>query len=88
MKQGVVWSKDKGKLGKIDEVYEVNQTLMYGEIEEIEGMIKDKGLEKVKRIFLEKPSKIYTKPAVNFVAKYIFNLENGVNLDNYVKTIY
>lgn len=88
MKQGVVWSKSKGKLGKNDEVYKINQVLMYGDLDDVKELIKETGVDEVRNIFMNKPSKIYTKEAFNFIKNYVLRIEENLDSDKYVKTLY
>lgn len=88
MRQGVVWSKNKDKLGKNDEVYIVNQTLMYGNLVEISELIRKYGKDKVKTIFLAQPLKIYSRSGVNFISKIILGVKKEIDYSQYVKNLY
>lgn len=88
MRQGVMWSKSKDKLTESDRVYQINQILMYGDIEEIKKMIKMEGLAKIKSVFEKQPIKVYTKEAFQFVKNYILGITKNLNPGRYVKTLY
>ena len=88
MKQAVFWSKDKRNIGKNDEAYLVNQTLMYGDLEDIKILIRNEGLEKIRKIFVSKPTKIYTPQAFNFIKNYILKIDQDLDQSKYVKTLY
>lgn len=88
MKQAVFWSKDKRNIGKNDEAYFVNQTLMYGNLKDIKILINNEGLEKVRKIFVSKPTKIYTPQAFNFIKNSILKINQNLDQSNYVKTLY
>lgn len=88
MKQAVFWSKDKRKIGENDEAYFVNQTLMYGDLKDIKILINSEGLEKVRKIFVSKPTKIYTPQAFNFIKNYILKIGQDLDQSKYVKTLY
>ena len=86
MKQSVVWSRNKGKID--DEVYETHQTLMYGEMEDVKKMVQTKGIKRVRDIFIKKPSKVYTKPAFNLIAKFVLDVREKLDINKYVKSLY
>lgn len=88
MRQGVVWSKDKDKLGRNDRVYVVNQTLMFGNLAEISELIKRYGKNEVREIFLKQPLKVYSRSGVNFVSKMILGVKGDVDYSRYVKNLY
>lgn len=88
MRQGVVWSKNKDKLGRNDKVYVVNQTLMFGSLAEISEILRKYGKDEVRDIFLQKPLKIYSQSGVNFVAKMILGVKEDIDFDRYVKSLY
>lgn len=88
MKQALFWSKNEQKLNKGDEIYQVNQVLMYGSLEEIKEILNKLGRERVKHVFIENPAKIYTKPAFNFIKNYILKIEEPLDQSKYVKTLY
>lgn len=88
MKQAVFWSKDKRKIGENDEAYFVNQTLMYGDLKDIKILISNEGLEKIRKIFVSKPTKIYTPQAFNFIKNYILKIDRDLDQSKYVKTLY
>lgn len=88
MKQAVLWSKDKRNIGESDEAYSVNQTLMYGDLEDIKTLVNNEGLEKVRNIFVSKPTKIYTPQAFNFIKNYILKIDQKLDQSKYVKTLY
>lgn len=88
MKQGVVWSKSKGKIGDSDLTYVVNQTLMFGDLKEIAEMIKNKGKRTVKNIFIRKPLAIYSRPAFKFIKEMVLGVKLDLDEKRYVKTLY
>lgn len=88
MKQAVFWSKDKNNLGRKDESYLVNQTLMYGDLKDIKILIKNEGLTNVRKIFVSKPTKIYTPQAFNFIKNFILKIDIDLDPSKYVKALY
>lgn len=88
MKQAVLWSKDKRKIGENDNAYLVNQTLMYGDLKDIKALVNNEGLDKVRNIFVSKPTKIYTPQAFNFIKNYILKIDQKLDQSKYVKTLY
>ena len=88
MKQALVWSKKKSKLSGEDEAYMINQVLMYGSLEEIKDLISKEGIGRVRKVFISRPTKIYTKPAFNFVKNFILKIDRDLDQSKYVKTLY
>jgi len=88
MRQSIFWSKDEKKVNREDEAYKLNQLLMYGSLEEIQHILEKEGLEKVRNIFILKPTKIYTKAAFNFIKKFILKVDQDLDPEKYVKTLY
>lgn len=89
MKQAVVWSKSIGKLDrKLDKIYIINQTLMYGNLGDIAKLKEDYGENEVKEVFIKNPSQIYSEPAFNLIKNFILRI--GVDLDRrrYIKSVY
>lgn len=89
LKQATVWSKSIDKLDKSeDKEYIVNQILMYGSLNEIKDLKKSYGIEEIKRIFVQKPSQIYTKPAFNLIKNFILNIDTNLDTGRYIKSVY
>lgn len=88
MKQGIVWSKSKKKLNHYDRAYKINQVLMYGDLAEIKKLVSRESLKEVRKIFINQPTKIYTKQAFNFIKNYILKIDKDLEQSKYVKTLY
>lgn len=74
--QGVLWSKSVDKLDlEKDKNYIIHQILMYGTLDHWKFLQTLYPLEEIKKVFLNHPDKIYTKPALHFVKNYLLNLE-------------
>lgn len=87
MNQAVVWSKKKSKLSREDQAYKFNQILMYGSLEEIKDLINKEGLDRVKEVFVNQPTKIYTKPAFNLIKNFILKIRKDLDQSKYIKTM-
>ena len=87
--QGILWSASINKLD-LDKhkSYIIHQVLMYGDFSHIQWLFDTYSKKQIQKVFLEKPQKIYTKPAVNYISKYILGLKNTPPFDKYVSTIY
>ena len=89
MRQAVVWSKNKDKLDKNDDkVYIINQVLMFGNLEEIKELKKEYGENEVRRVFVEQPTKVYSKPAFNLIKNFILKIDTQLDMQKYVKALY
>lgn len=88
MRQAVVWSKAKRKLTQKDKAYKINQVLMYGDLAEIKNLIASEGLAEIKQVFINQPTKIYTKPAFNFIKNHLLKINQDLDQAKYVKTLY
>lgn len=74
--QGLLWSRSIDKLDfEKDKVYIIHQTLNYGDLNQINWLRKHYNKNELKKVFLEKPQKIYTPAAFNFIKNYILELE-------------
>jgi hypothetical protein len=56
----------------------IHQILMYGTLNEISTLIKKQGIEKVKKVFVKFPKKIYTNSAFNFIKNFILEINKPV----------
>lgn len=89
LKQATVWSKSVDKLDKVqDKEYIVNQVLMYGNLEEIKDLKESYGTDEIRKIFIEKPSQIYTKPAFNLIKNFILKIDANLDSGRYIKSVY
>jgi len=88
--QGILWSKRISNLRLArDKNYIIHQVLMYGSLEDIGWLFKTYPAEAIKEEFTENPAKIYTKPAFNFVKKFILDLrKRKLKEEDYVKTLF
>ena len=74
--QGVLWSKLVNNLDPDkDKDYIIHQILSYGDLEQIRWLKRQYSEKELKKVFLDKPQKIYTPAAFNFVKNYILRLE-------------
>ena len=87
--QGILWSASINKLD-LDKhkSYIIHQVLMYGDFSHIQWLFDTYSKKQIQKVFLEKPQKIYTKPALNYISKYILGFKNRPSFNKYVITIY
>ena len=86
--QGILWSVpvDDLDLDKHDS-YIIHQVLMYGDFDHIKWLFDVYPKDRVIDVFLNKPEKVYTKPALNYVNKFILGLDHqALQEDKYVST--
>lgn len=89
LNQGTVWSSNVGKLDKnIDRTYIINQVLMFGTLDEINELKSEYGDDEVKRIFIENPINIYSKPAFNFIKNFVLKIKEDLNGGRYINSVY
>lgn len=89
LSQGTVWSSNVGKLDKnIDRTYIINQVLMFGTLDEINELKSEYGDDEVKRIFIENPINIYSKPAFNFIKNFVLKIKEDLNGGRYINSVY
>ncbi|MFH1896162.1 MAG: hypothetical protein ABH814_01645 [bacterium] len=90
MNKTLFWSNPKINIKDPKNLpYITHQTLMFGSLKDIKKLIQKFGKAKVRKVFLEKPINIYTKPAFKFTKKFILNMGNKkLNEKDYVKSIF
>jgi len=89
LKQASVWSKSIDKLDRNkDKEYIVNQVLMYGNLEEIKDLKANYSEDEVRRIFIENPTQIYSKPAFNLIKNFILKISTNLDSGRYIKSVY
>lgn len=88
--QGVLWSVDVDQLDlEKNKSYIVNQILSFGTLEELRWLFSVYPKEVVKEVFVKEPSKVYTKPAFNYIKNFVLDLKNvNLPLNKYVNTLY
>ena len=64
----------------------IHQVLAYGNLDSLVGIKKGLGEEKLKEVFLQKPQKVYTASALNFVTKFILHIQQPIDETRYLKT--
>ena len=85
--QAVLWSRNVSKLDiKRDKNYIIHQVLMYGSLEDIKWLKKTYKPGDIKKEFIQKPRKLYTIPAYNFIKQYLLGINKSLQEDRYVKT--
>ena len=86
--QGILWSVPVERLDLLKhESYVIHQILMYGNFDHIRWLFSTYPRKRIASVFLHKPQKIYTKAALNYVNKYILELDNKqLQEDKYVST--
>ena len=88
MNKALFWSNPKIKTNNPRNLpYIIHQTFMYGSLEDITQLKKEFGLKKLQKIFIEQPINTYTKPAFQFIKKFVLKLEKeDLNEKDYIKT--
>lgn len=88
--QGVLWSSPVDKLD-IDKnkVYIIHQVLMYGDFSHIRWLFDTYSKKQVKDVFLKKPQKIYTKPSLNYISKFVLGIDSDqFSSDKYINAVH
>jgi hypothetical protein len=88
--QGVLWSSPVNKLDlNKNKEYIIHQVLMFGKLEDIRWLFDIYSYGQIKEIFLTKPHRVYTRPALNFINKFVLKLnKNDLPTEKYVNTVY
>ena len=88
--QGILWSSPVSKLDpRKNKEYIIHQVLMFGKLEDIQWLFNTYSRDQIEKVFLTKPHKVYTKPALNFINKIVLKLnENDLPIEKYVNTLY
>lgn len=82
MIRNYTWYNPKLDLSKPDAI---QQVLAYGTIEEIDELKKLTGEEKLKKIFLTFPSKIYRPENLNFIKNHLLKIKEPIDEARYLK---
>ena len=77
-----VWYSNNVDIGSPDTVHQV---LMFGKLDDIKSLKKKVGEDKLKKLFLNHPKKIYTSAALNFIKNYILNISTPIDERQYLK---
>lgn len=81
--QAVLWSVKTKNLDLYrDEGYIVNQVLSLGSLENLKWLFKTYGKNRIKKVFLTKPQKVYQPENLNFVRRFLLGL-NSQNAPDY-----
>jgi len=87
--QSILWSigTDQLDLDK-NRNYIIHQVLMYGQLSDINWLFEQYPHQEIQQVFLEHPQPIYTKPALNFLTKFILNLTpQQIDWSKYIKHV-
>jgi hypothetical protein len=63
----------------------IQQILAFGNLDAILNLKKEISKEKLSQVFLDHPKKIYTKPSLNFIQKFILHIDSQINELQYLK---
>jgi hypothetical protein len=87
--QGILWSVDINDLDlNKNKSYIINQILNLGVLAELKWLFKTYPTSVIKKVFIEKPAKIYRPSSFNFCKNILLGLENkNLSADKYVKTL-
>lgn len=88
--QGILWSIPLNKIDLArDKTYLIHQVLMYGNLKDVRWLFKAYPKDEIKKVFLNKPQKVYTPQAFNFTKNYILDLKNKkISPKNYINAIH
>jgi hypothetical protein len=88
--QGIFWSVSTENLDlERSKSYIIHQVLMYGDFKDIRWLFKVYPEKETKKVFLEKPRKVYTKEAFNYTKNFILGLDREkIPADKYVNSFY
>lgn len=64
----------------------IHQILMFGTLKDIKSLKKTLGENKLKKLFLNFPKKIYTSCALNFIKNFILHINIQIDEQKYLKT--
>ena len=64
----------------------IHQILAYGDLTAIQAIKKKLGEDKLKKVFMQQPQKVYTPSGLNFIAKFILHIPDKIDDDRYLKT--
>lgn len=63
----------------------IHQTLAYGTINDIKTLKKTAGEDKLLKLFLKHPKKVYTTSSLNFITKFILHTKS-IDEQKYLKS--
>lgn len=63
----------------------IHQILAFGSLEDIRSLKATAGEEKIKKLFVGYPKKVYTRPGLNFVKKFILHVKSPLDEQKYIK---
>jgi len=86
--QPILWSRDVNNLNlKKDRAYIINQILAYGTADHLKWLFKNYPRRIVVNTFVEKPIKVYSPSAFNFVKTILLSKEKDIRQDRYVENL-
>ena len=87
--KGILWSRNINDIDiENDKIYIIHQAMSFGDIEEIKWLFKKYSLDEIKRVFINSPKRIYTKPVFLFVKDYILKINTEIDEKKYVKSFH
>ena len=63
----------------------IHQIFAFGSLSDIQLLKKTLGVDKLKKLFLEYPKKVYTAPLLNFIKSMILHIHSSVDEQKYLK---
>ncbi|GFP21573.1 hypothetical protein HKBW3S06_00800 [Candidatus Hakubella thermalkaliphila] len=84
------WSANFENLDIVkDKAYIIHQTLAFGTLSDIKLLFNIYSLEEVRHIFLKQPQPLYSPPGLNFLQKYILQIEDArLSKERYIKNVF
>jgi hypothetical protein len=87
--QGLFWSTPLAKLDLAKhKAYIIHQVLMYGDLDDIRWLFAVYPKNETERVFLNRPQKIYTKEAFNYVKNFVLDLgKKDISTKKYINAL-
>lgn len=81
MKQ-YVWYANSSSLDSPDTIHQI---LAFGTLEDIKELKVKVGQNKLQKMFIENPKKIYNPKLLNFIKNYFLQINQAIDDDKYLK---
>lgn len=63
----------------------VHQVLAFGSLEDIRLLKKTEGEANLRKLFVGYPKKVYTMPGLNFIKRFILQIDGPIDEQKYIK---
>lgn len=82
MQKSYIWHSYSTDLRAPDTIHHI---LAFGTLADIRHLKQTVGEKEVKKVFLQNPKKIYSRPSLNFITKFILHISSPFYEDHYLK---